>query len=190
MLFPTDAYELVHAHPYLSGNSPNANFLAGAQTVKHYYGSQLPEAQWPQTSPPFIVWVPTRDSFDAQRPQQVKTVLRGQLVAVEAPERLKAGHTIHIFVKRTKDLACYRELFALVSRFRLACRYALQTTANYEARGGTWDAERDLVKYPALLHYEMDLAPYIPIIDVPDVLAIIDQPPVITSSKGIDPNET
>jgi len=188
VLFPTDAYELVHAHPYLSGNSPNANFLAGAPTVKHYYGSQLPEQEWPKTTPPFIVWVPTRDSYDANRPQQVKVTRFGKEIGIEAPERCRAGHTIHLFVKRTKDLACYRELYSLVSRFRLACRYALNTTANYEARGGVQDTERDRERYPTLLHYEMDLAPYVPVLDVPNALALIETVE-IESSKGIDPAE-
>lgn len=188
MLFPTDAYELVHAQPYLSGNSPNANFLPGAQPVKHFYGNQLPEQEWPKTAPPFIVWVPDRDTYDTNKPQQVKLVLQGRVQAIEAPERCRAGHKVHIFVKRTKDLACYRELFALVSRFRIACRYALNTTANYEARGGLQDGERDRERYPGLLRYEMDLAPYVPVLDVPNALALIETVDVV-SSKGIDPNE-
>ena len=61
---------------------------------------------------------------------------------------------MHIFVKRTKDLACYREMFALVSRFRIACRYALNTTANYEARAVLQDSERDRERYPGLLRYD------------------------------------
>ena len=188
MLFPTDAYELVHAHPYLSGNSPNASFLPGAQPVKHFYGDQLPEQEWAKTAPPFIVWVPTRDSYDASRPQQVKLTMQGKQRAIEVPERCRAGHTVHLFVKRTKDLACYRELFSLLSRFRIACRYALNTTANYEARGGAQDGERDRERYPTLLHYELDLAPYVPILDIPSVLALIDQPAEI-AARGIDPAE-
>lgn len=188
MLFPTDAYELVHAHPYLSGNSPNANFLLGVQPIKHFYGDQLPEQEWSKTAPPFIVWVPGRDAYDANRPQQVKLTMQGKQRAIEAPERCRAGHTVHIFVKRTKDLACYRELFSLISRFRIACRYALNTTANYEARGGLQDGERDRERYPGLLHYELDLAPYVPVLDVPNALALIDQPAEI-AARGIDPSE-
>ena len=33
MLYPSDAFELVSAHPYLAGTSPNAHFLAGLNKI-------------------------------------------------------------------------------------------------------------------------------------------------------------
>lgn len=191
MIFPTDAYELVKAHPLLAGTSPES--VAQPQQpgaylapVRHYYGAQLPESDWPKTAPPFIVWVPSRDSFDANRPQAVKETRGGRLIEMEPTERCIAGQGVHLFVKRTKDLACYREMYALLCRVRTAMRYALNTTANYSTGGGQWDD--DPMRYPTLLHYVLTIAPYVPVIDVPSVLAEIESVEIV-SSRGIDPSE-
>ena len=130
MLYPSDAFELVSAHPYLAGTSPNAHFLAGLNKIKCYY--DLEESKWAQTSPPFIVWVPSRDTFDANQVPQVKLVRNGVLESIEAIERCQSGFNIHLFTKRTSDLACYREMWALLSRLRLAMRYALKRRRTIE----------------------------------------------------------
>ena len=94
------------------------------------------ESKWAQTSPPFIVWVLSRDTFDANQVPQVKLVRNGSPESIEAIERCQSGFNIHLFTKRTSDLACYREMWALLSRLRLAMRYALNTTANYRTDSG------------------------------------------------------
>lgn len=170
MLYPSDAFELVSAHPYLAGTSPNAHFLAGLNKIKCYY--DLEESKWAQTSPPFIVWVPSRDTFDANQVPQVKLVRNGVLESIEAIERCQSGFNIHLFTKRTSDLACYREMWALLSRLRLAMRYALNTTANYRTDSGGYDQKRE--SYPNMLHYTLGVAPYVPVVDVPDVLATVE----------------
>ena len=191
MLFPTDAYELVHADPRLAGSSPNSIAQpqqAGAQLapVKHYYGAQLPESEWAKTAPPFIVWVPGRDAFDANTPKGVREIRGGRLIEIDSTERVQAGHTVHLFVARTKDLACYRAMYALLCRFRMAMRYALNTTANYRTDGGGFGGDSDLARYPALLHYSLGIAPYVPVCDVPDLLAEVESVSIV-SSRGIDP---
>ena len=170
MLYPSDAFELVSAHPYLAGTSPNAHFLAGLNKIKCYY--DLEESKWGQTSPPFIVWVPSRDTFDANQAPQVKMVRNGVLESIEAIERCQSGFNIHLFTKRTSDLTCYREMWALLSRLRLAMRYALNTTANYRTDSGGYDQKRD--SYPNMLHYTLGVAPYVSVVDVPDVLAVVE----------------
>lgn len=194
MLFPTDAYELVQAHPLLSGVAgpipqqlPQMN-AASLPKVKSYYGAQLPESEWVKTAPPFIVWVPTRDSFDANRPEAVKETRGGRLIEIQSPERCQAGHAVHLFVKLTKDLACYREMYALVVRFRLALRYALNTTANYRTDGGGWGGDADLTRYPNMLHYVVNVAPYVPVADVPWVLTDITSVSIV-ESRGIGTGE-
>ncbi len=170
MLYPSDAFELVSAHPYLAGTSPNAHFLAGLTKIKCYY--DLEPSKWNQTSPPFIVWTPTRDTFDAGQRPQVKLVRNGVLESIEAIERVQSGFNVHLFTKRTSDLACYREMWSLLARFRLAMRYSLNTTANYRTDGGGYDQKRE--DFPNMLHYTLGIAPYIPVVDVPDVLAVVE----------------
>lgn len=189
MLFPTDAYELVHAHPYMAGTSPQSVAQpqqpgAALSPVRHYYGSQLPESDWPKTATPFIVWVPTRDAFDANGQKGVRETRGGRAIEMDGLERCQAGHAVHFFVARTKDLQCYRAMWALVVRFRLAMRYALNTTANYRTDGGTPDD--DPRRYPTMLHYTLGIAPYIPILDSPTLLGEVESISVL-SSRGIDP---
>ena len=49
MLYPPTLFELVSAHPYLAGTSPNAHFLAGLNKIKCYYDPK--RASGLQTSP-------------------------------------------------------------------------------------------------------------------------------------------
>lgn len=178
MLFPTDAYELVTASPFIAGTSPNDANNPGLLKIRSFY--DLPESEWAKVAPPFVVWVPSRDSFDDKQPQQVRVTRRGREEAIEAVGRCVAGHDIHLFVARTADIAARRNLFSLLTRFLLACRYALNTTANFRIGDGRPEQNRTL--YPNMLHYVLSLSVYVPIVDVPDVLAAVDTV-VIQSSR-------
>jgi hypothetical protein len=184
VLYPTDAFELVIAHPYLAGTSPNANNLPGLPKVRCFY--DIPESDWTKVTPPFIVWVPGRDSFDTGQRQQVELVRKGREEAIEAIGRCVHGHDLHLFVARTSDLQCHREMFLLLTRVLVAMRYALNTTANYHMNGGQMDPNRE--RYPSFLHYTLSVSEYIPIVDVPDMLAEVLAVQIM-SSVPVDPTE-
>lgn len=188
MLSPIDAYELVKAHPLLAGTSPNDHANPDLPAVKHYY--DLGEDKWGETSPPFIVWVPDSDRFSAGQPQQVRVTIRGKKRALECPERVEAGHSVNLLVARTADTSCYRELFQLLSRVRIAMRYALNTTANFDTRGGRHGGEASRRRWPNLLHYALSFAPYVPVVDEPTALAAITDTDVTQVTGTADPSDS
>jgi hypothetical protein len=172
MLSLPDAYELVRANRFIAGTSKNAHDFPNLEPVKHFY--DLDEDEWVKASPPFVVWVPGRDDFDANTPQEVRLTVQGKKRSYQAPERVQAGVDINIFVTRTADLDCHRELFKLVCRVRLALREALDTTANYRTDGGGSGGKPSRTRWPSMLHYVMRIAPYIPVVYEPYVLALIE----------------
>ena len=88
----------------------------------------------------------------------------------KAPERCRAGARCVYLREGNKDLACYRELFALVFKVshRLSIRPERLRTTEARAVCGTVSATAE--RYPGLLRYEMDLAPYVPVLDVLNAL--------------------
>lgn len=181
MLFPTDAYELVHAHPLLSGGAaPSANDAGMVYPkVPHFYDA--PESDWPKLGTPAIIWVPTDDDFDDNHLEKVVIEYQGKTVTLEPISRCRAGHDVHIFVTRTADLACYRALFSVLRRFMVALRYALNTTANYRiVRGGM---DRDRKKYPTMLHYVLRIAPCVPVVEEPNGTAVLDEVVIVRSTS-------
>ncbi len=181
MIFPTDAFELVKARPELSGGEvPSATRGGRFYTpVKQHY--DVPEADWPKLELPAIVWVPGRDRFNAPDRMRSVVVFEGQEVVLEPIHRCEAGHEIHFLVARTSDLQCRRDLYKLVSRFLVAARYALQTTANYSVGDGR------IVKaprMPAALHYVLEITPYVPVLDEPGALSTVDT--VVVSATSVE----
>lgn len=169
MLYPTDAFELIKADPRISGGAvPSA-----ADGGKFYPGIKMeydvPEVNWTKLAMPAIVWVPMSDKFDTNHPEKIELDYEGRKVTLEPVWRCLAGHEVHLFVARTADLQCYRDMYKLLSRFMVAMRYALQTTANYRTDGGRWlSSPMERAKMPNALHYVLSVVPYVSMVEEPN----------------------
>lgn len=170
MLYPTDAFELIKTQPQISGGATPSSVAGGVfyPAVKMEY--DVPESEWAKHGLPFIVWQPTQDRFDTNHPQKVElTGYRGQRVTLEPVLSMLAGHDVHLFVSRTSDLQCYRDMQQLLVRFLVATRYAMQTYANCAIQGGRMlSGPTDRTKYPNALHYVLGIVPRIPCVEEPN----------------------